>query len=35
MKAGVAEKLTKLCAEENLEVEIIPSRVHTDPFKFL
>ncbi|MDR9795781.1 Nif3-like dinuclear metal center hexameric protein [Aeribacillus pallidus] len=35
MKEGVAEKLTKLCAEENLEVEIIPSRVHTDPFKFL
>ena len=34
MKKGVAEKLARLCAENNLSVQIIPSKVVTEPFSF-
>lgn len=35
MIAGVAEKMTTLCAENKLDVEFIESEVITEPFQFL
>lgn len=35
MKEGVAEKLKKRCEKEKLDVEIFPSLINTDPFKFV
>lgn len=34
MKEKVAEKLTALCTEKNLPVEVMPSEVVTEPFRF-
>ncbi|MFP7297605.1 Nif3-like dinuclear metal center hexameric protein [Neobacillus niacini] len=35
MKKGLTETLTKMCKESGYEVEIFPSEVNTDPFKFI
>lgn len=35
MKTGVTKILTKLCSEKGMNVRIFPSKIHTDPFKFL
>lgn len=35
MKQGVTEVLTKLCSEKGFDVEIIPSKIKTEPFQFL
>ncbi|NCU18730.1 Nif3-like dinuclear metal center hexameric protein [Pallidibacillus pasinlerensis] len=35
MKQGVADKLTEMCEEKKLDVNIIPSKINTDPFYFL
>lgn len=35
MKEGVAKKLSELCEEEGISVEIFPSEPSTDPFKFI
>lgn len=35
MIKGVAEKMTKLCADKKLPVEFIQSKIHTEPFKFI
>lgn len=35
MKKGVANMLAKMCGQNGYEVSILPSRIHTDPFKFI
>ncbi|MGD6818129.1 Nif3-like dinuclear metal center hexameric protein [Metabacillus sp. 84] len=35
MKQGVTDAMLSLCEEKNYEVSIIPSEIHTDPFKFI
>jgi dinuclear metal center YbgI/SA1388 family protein len=35
MKKGLTATLSKMCEESGYEVEIIPSEVNTDPFKFI
>jgi dinuclear metal center YbgI/SA1388 family protein len=35
MKKGVAKKLTTMCQENQYDVNIIPSKMNTDPFYFL
>ena len=35
MIAGVASKMSELCATKKLDVNFIESRVHTEPFKFI
>ncbi|MGE7636634.1 Nif3-like dinuclear metal center hexameric protein [Bacillus sp. AFS026049] len=35
MKKGVARFLEKTCREKNFDVEFIPSRLSTDPFRFI
>lgn len=35
MKKGLTETLSKMCKESGYEVEIFPSEVNTDPFKFV
>jgi putative NIF3 family GTP cyclohydrolase 1 type 2 len=35
MKKGVARFLEKTCREKNYDVEFIPSRLNTDPFRFI
>ncbi|AMM93896.1 Nif3-like dinuclear metal center hexameric protein [Peribacillus simplex] len=35
MKKGVARILEEMCHEKNYDVEFIPSRVNTDPFRFI
>lgn len=35
MKNGVTNILKKMCEEKNYSVNIFPSEIHTDPFKFI
>lgn len=35
MKKGLTDTLTKMCKESGYEVQIFPSEVNTDPFKFV
>lgn len=35
MKAGVAQTLANMCKEKGLEVSFIPSKLNTDPFRFV
>ncbi|AZB43652.1 Nif3-like dinuclear metal center hexameric protein [Bacillus sp. FJAT-42376] len=35
MKQGVTDLMLSLCEEKKYEVSILPSEVHTDPFKFV
>lgn len=35
MKAGTANKMAALAAEKGLDVQFIPSSIHTDPFTFI
>ncbi|SDM84954.1 dinuclear metal center protein, YbgI/SA1388 family [Psychrobacillus sp. OK028] len=35
MKTGVAEYMTKVCVDNKLEVEFIPSKISTEPFQLI
>jgi len=35
MIKGVAEKMASLCADQNLPVEFIQSKINTEPFHFI